>query len=133
MLFRSVDVDRDNNNRYMTAIYINQANAILPKILASPRASQVTGVLTSADADAASALVKYDAMDYPAAVVKAKSAYDKVLAAASQINIQIEPNGAPSELRSHRPNPGLIDPPPGQTHRVSPVSEDAGSPIFHKP
>jgi hypothetical protein len=102
--------DRDNMNRWMTAVYINQANAILPKILASPRAGQVNDLLNSGDADAASALVQYDQMDYLGAVLKAKSAYDKVLAAAAQINILIEPNGAPSELRNHRPNPGLIDP-----------------------
>ena len=107
--------DRDNMNRWMTAIYINQANKILPKILASPRADQVSDTLSLADSDASSALLKYDDMNYLGAVLMAKSAYDKVLAAADRINIQIEPNGAPSQLRSHRPNPGVIDPPVGRT------------------
>jgi len=107
--------DRDNMNRWMTAIYINQANNILQKILASPRTDQVGDALSSADSDAASALLKYDDMNYLGAVLMAKSAYDKVLAAAAQINILIEPNGSPSQLRSHRPNPGVIDAPVGRT------------------
>jgi hypothetical protein len=121
--------DRDNMNRWMTAIYINQANTILPKVLASPRANQIDEVLSSADADAASALTKYDNLNYLDAVVKAKSAYDKVLAAAAQIHIQIEPNGSPSEFRSHRPNPGLIDPPTGR-RLLSPELERIGMQPF---
>ena len=108
--------DRDNMNRYMTAIYINQANKILVTILASPRASEVDGVLLSADADATAALNFYQGMNYISAATKAKAAYDKVLAAAAQINISIEPAGWPSDYRRHVPNHDLGDPVFGHQH-----------------
>ncbi len=103
--------DRDNMNRWMTAVYINQANKILPEILVSPRAEQVSTILSSADADAGDAIVRYGNMDYLLAVEKAKSAYERVLAAAAQINIPIERNGSPGELRNRSPYDGLIDTP----------------------
>ena len=103
--------DRDNMNRWMTAVYINQANKILAKIVASPRAAQVGNLLLAADADAAAALVGYNDMDYLVAVGKAKSAYENVLAAAVEINIPVERNGSPGELRNRSPYEGLIDGP----------------------
>jgi hypothetical protein len=103
--------DRDNMNRWMTAVYVNETNKILPKILVSPRADQVSSLLSAADADAASALVRYDNMEYLLAVEKAKSAYERVLAAAAQINISIERSGSPGELRNRSPYEGLIDTP----------------------
>ena len=103
--------DRDNMNRWMTAAYINQANKILAKIVASPRADQVSSLLSAADADAAAALVGYNNMDYLLAVGKSKSAFERVLAAATQINITIERNGSPGELRNRSPYEGLIDGP----------------------
>jgi hypothetical protein len=101
--------DRDNMDRWMTAVYINQANLILTKIAASPRAFQIDDLLTSADTDATSALAKYDTMDYSNAVLSAKSAYKKVLATAGQINIRIEPNGWPEQYKSRKPGVGLIE------------------------
>ena len=93
----------------MTAVYINQANKIMAKILASPRADQVDFALESADADAAAALVSYAGMDYLAAAEKSKSAYQRVVTAAEQINIAIERNSSTGELRNRAPYEGLID------------------------
>jgi hypothetical protein len=103
--------DRDNMNRWMTAVYINQANKILAKILASPRAEQVDAALASADADAAAALVSYDNMNYLLAVEKSKFAYQRVVSAAVQIDIAIERNSSTGELRNRAPYEGLIDTP----------------------
>ena len=116
--------DRDNMNRYMTAIYINQANKILPTILSSPRAKETTSQLFSADSDAAAALTSYGNMEYLNAAVSAKSAYDKVLAAAASINVKVEPEALPADYRRHRPNPGLFDPPRGQQRPNLPLAND---------
>jgi hypothetical protein len=101
--------DRDNMDRWMTAVYINQANLVLSQIVVSPRVNQVNGLLLSADADAGAALARYDTMEYSTAVLSAKSAYEKVFLAAQRINIRIEPNGWPSQYRSHKPGVGLIE------------------------
>jgi hypothetical protein len=101
--------DRDNMDRWMTAVYINQANLILGKIVASPQVSQVAGLLSSADADATTALTKYNGMDYLNAVISAKSAYNKVLTTAADLNIRIEPNSWPTQYKSHKPGVGLIE------------------------
>jgi hypothetical protein len=103
--------DRDNMNRWMTAVYINQANKILARIVSSPLAAQVDNILSSADTEAASALASYDNMDYRLAVEKSKSAYQRVVAAAAQINIAIERNSPTGELRNRSPYDGLIDTP----------------------
>lgn len=108
--------DRDNMNRWMTAVYINQSNKILARILASPRAGQVSTLLSSADADAAVALNRYGTMDYLLAVEKAKSAYERVVAAATQINITIERSASTGELRNRAPYEGLIDTPRYRRH-----------------
>ncbi len=92
--------DRDNMNRYLTATYINQANAILPRILAKPQAGQVAGLLSAADAQAASALTAYASMNYLTASAFAKSAYQKVLTAAAQINVHIEPQAPQADRRA---------------------------------
>lgn len=114
--------DRDNMNRYMTAIYINQANKILPAILSSPRATEVSTALSSADSDAAAALTSYGNMEYLNAAVSAKSTYDKVLAAAASINVKVEPAALPADYRRHRPNPARIDRPEGQQRPNLPLA-----------
>lgn len=101
--------DRDNMNRYLTAIYINHANAILPRLLASSRAGEISGPLIIADAQASAALNAYSAMNYSAAASNAKEAYENVLNAADQINVHIEPNGWPSDYRSNGRNTRFID------------------------
>jgi hypothetical protein len=55
--------DRDNMNRNLIAAYINQLNAILAKILASPRANNVSSLLSAADQQAEAALNIYQTMD----------------------------------------------------------------------
>ena len=73
-------------NRYITSVYINQANGILSRIYASPGQGRPRSMLTSADASASAALAAYDAMNYGGAASHAKDAYSKVLAAASHIH-----------------------------------------------
>jgi hypothetical protein len=116
--------DRDNMNRYMTAVYINQANRILPNILSNPSASKVFSDLSSADSDASQALSSYGTMNYLDAAVRAKSAYDKVLAAAARINVKIEPEALPADYRRHVTNPALIDRPPDQRRPNLPLAND---------
>jgi hypothetical protein len=92
--------DRDNMNRYMTSIYINQANSLLAKIYASPKAGQAAGLLTSADAHAAAALAAYQAMDYANAAFHAKLAYRDVLTAAARLQIPVEPQSWQADYKS---------------------------------
>jgi hypothetical protein len=83
--------DRDNMNRYMTSAYLNQANQVLARIAASPRAANVSAAVSSADAAATHALSRYAAMAYGDAAANAKSAYTRLLDAAAAIDVQIEP------------------------------------------
>jgi len=95
--------DRDNMSRFMTAAYINNANTILSRILKSPRAGQVTALLSVADIQAGEALSAYQAMDYSEAIVRAKAAYRNVLGAADSINVQIEPFARPADTNTLPP------------------------------
>ncbi|HEV8140493.1 MAG TPA: hypothetical protein VGP81_12030 [Pyrinomonadaceae bacterium] len=115
--------DRDNMNRYMTAIYINQANKILPAILSNPNVGKIDSDLSSADSDAGAALTAYENMDYLNAATRAKSAYDKVLAAAARINVKIEPEASSADYRRHKPNPAIIDPINGHGNTKLPLSD----------
>ena len=101
--------DRDNMNRYMTSIYINQANTILADIYASPKAGQVAGLLTSADGHAAAALVAYEAMAYDDAAAHAKAAYDDVLAAAAEINVKVEPHSWQADYKAKGRSDKFVD------------------------
>ncbi len=101
--------DRDNMNRYMTVTYINQANVILAKITKNPKANQVSSLLAAADANAGLALSKYASMDYSAAVLNAKSAYQQVLDAAKQIKIQVEPQAWQADYKSKGKSPKFVD------------------------
>ena len=92
--------DRDNMNRDLVAAYINESNSILQKIEASPHAGQVDAIVGLADLDAAAALAQYQSMNYQAAAEKAKSAYQKILNAAAQIGIQIEPEAWQADWES---------------------------------
>ena len=96
--------DRDNMARFSTAAYINQSNSILVKILASPRAEEVSVILAHADLQAANALSSYQNMDYAQAVVLAKEAYRQVLEAAAEINVAVEPEAWPADRRANSPN-----------------------------
>ncbi len=96
--------DRDNMARWCTAAYINAANAILPKILASPRAGEVSTALQWADVTAGNALAAYQSMDYAAAVIAAKRAYEDVLAAADTIHVPIEQQAWQADRKAHSKN-----------------------------
>ena len=101
--------DRDNMDRWMTAAYINQANSVLTSVLKSPRAGATHAQLLSADADAAQALTRYEAMDYGAAVQRAKAAYAKVLAAAASINVKLEPQAWQADYKAKGQSPKFVD------------------------
>jgi hypothetical protein len=101
--------DRDNMNRYMTSIYLNQANTILADIYASPKAGQVGSLLMSADDYAAMALAAHDNMDYADAASYAKMAYDSVVAAALQLNIQLEPQSWQADYKAKGASPKFVD------------------------
>jgi hypothetical protein len=101
--------DRDNMNRYLTSAYINQANSVLARIYASPRAANVASLLTSADAEAAAALSAYDAMDYPGATLRAKQAYASVLTAAAQINVPVEPQSWQADYKAKGHSSKFVD------------------------
>ncbi|HEX6737489.1 MAG TPA: hypothetical protein VF310_04350 [Vicinamibacteria bacterium] len=102
--------DRDNMDRWLTAAYLNQANALLPRILASPRAAQAGALLTSADGQAAAALAAYDRMDYRAAARLAKGAYDDVSAAAAQLGLKVEPEAWQADYKAFGKSFKFVDP-----------------------
>ncbi len=102
--------DRDNMARYMTATYLNTANAVLARIYKSPRAGQVSGMLTDADADAAAAMTAYDAFDWAGAQLLARDAYDTVMAAAAEINVQIEPQSSEADYKARGRAYAFVDP-----------------------
>jgi hypothetical protein len=101
--------DRDNMNRYMTSIYLNQANTILADIYASPKAGGAGGLLMSADNHAAQALAAYDSMDYASAAMHAKLAYEDVLSAATQIGVQVEPQSWQADYKAKGGSTKFVD------------------------
>jgi len=101
--------DRDNMNRYLTSVYINQANAILANIYASPKANMAAGLLTSADNHAALALSAYDAMDYAGAASQARMAYRDVLAAAAKIGVSVEPQSWQADYKAKGASDKFVD------------------------
>jgi len=101
--------DRDNMNRYMTSVYINQANAILADIYASSKAGKVSSLLLSADDHAAMALAAYDAMDYEDAAMHARLAYSDVLSAAAQVNVQVEPQSWQADYKAKGKSDKFVD------------------------
>jgi hypothetical protein len=101
--------DRDNMARYLTVGYINQANAILAMIYASPRAGNAAATLTTADARAASALTAFQAMNYSGAAALAKQAYTLVLAAAAQAGVHVEPQNYTADYKAKGRSPKFVD------------------------
>jgi hypothetical protein len=91
--------NKDAMYRYETAGYINQANAVLADIYASPKAGRVSDLLEDADGYAEAALAAYDGMDYYTAVTQAQMAYGKVLEAADEINVPVEPQAWQSDVK----------------------------------
>jgi len=101
--------DRDNMNRYLTSVYLNQSNAILADIYSSPKAGQAGSLLTSADNHAAMAQSAYDSMDYAGAVMHAKLAYEDVLAAAAQIKVKVEPQSWQADYKAKGQSSKFVD------------------------
>lgn len=101
--------DRDNMNRYLTSVYLNQANQVLARIAASPRAASVMAALSAADGKATQALSNYAAMEYDDAAASAKSAYAQLLNAASAINVQIEPPSWQADYKAKRIGSHFVD------------------------
>jgi hypothetical protein len=101
--------DRDNMNRYLTSVYINQANSILASIYASPRAGQAASLLTAADGQAAMALNEYASINYAMAASHAKMAYQKVLEAAAKVGVIVEPQSWQADYKAKGIGPKFVD------------------------
>jgi hypothetical protein len=101
--------DRDNMDRWLTAAYINQANSVLASVYKSPRVNRQAAALIAADAKANEALIQYQAMNYAAAVVSAKTAYVGVLAAAAAIGVKVEPQSYQADYKAKGKSPKFVD------------------------
>jgi hypothetical protein len=78
-------------------------------IYASPRAGQAAALLTAADAAAATAVAKLGAQDYPGAAASAKGAYARVMAAAVQAGVNVEPQNYTADYKAKARSPKFID------------------------
>ena len=101
--------DRDNMARYLAAGYINQANAVLALIYASPRAGDAAAALLAADAQATDALSAYAASQWGTAAALAKAAYQGVLSAAEQAGVQVEPQNYTADYKAKGSSPHFVD------------------------
>lgn len=101
--------DRDNMNRYLTSVYVNQANSVLGTLARSPRAGSVAARLQAADAAARTALNAYAVMDYAAAVANAHRAYFGVLDAAAAAGVKIEPQAWPADYKAKGASSRFVD------------------------
>jgi hypothetical protein len=101
--------DRDNMNRYLVSGYLNQANVVLAKVLAHPRAGIVSSMLASADEKAALALADYQAMKYDSAVAFAKAAYGDILKAAARLRVPVEPQSYQADYKAKGASPKFVD------------------------
>lgn len=102
--------DRDNMNRYLTAAYINQANQVLARVLASPRAGAVAGMIASSDGWAGAALAAHAASDWALAASRANAAYRRLLEAAAAIHVPIEPQAWQADYRGKGRSYMSVDP-----------------------
>jgi hypothetical protein len=99
----------DDRDRWMTAGYINEANAILARIYASPNARKVTSLIATADQDASAALSAYATMDYASAIAHAHAAYRGILGAANAAGIPVEPEPVIADIKARAPDMRFID------------------------
>lgn len=83
--------NRDAMNRYLVAAYLNQGNAVLQAMIDAKKlnVSTIPPSLRDADSQMAEALKSYRALEYEAAVQKAKGAYDAVVAEALKEGVNI--------------------------------------------
>jgi hypothetical protein len=82
--------DRDNMNRFRTAAYITNANAIAADILASRQPERAAEQLAAADAEIGLAKAAMAAHDYPRALGHARTAYEHVLLGAKRTRVRVE-------------------------------------------
>jgi hypothetical protein len=104
--------DRDNFDRFRTAAYITNANAIAELVLASPNAGAGAGALAQADASVAAAESAFAGHDYVAAFGHGRSAYQHALDAAAAAGVEVTPGE----------NGWVVQPPP--TNEVQDVKPD---------
>jgi hypothetical protein len=104
--------DMDNLYRYEFAGYLNWANSILDDILAHPNAGDVADNVSSAQAYAEEAIESFQAWEYLNAAINARSAYEQIAMAASEL-------GIPSEQELLRLAPAMIPPHEGDWIRPS--------------
>jgi hypothetical protein len=81
--------DRDNANRYQTAAYILNANAIAAHVLGSANAEAATVDLANADVRIGNAKTALEAHDYRGAFDFAKAAYESVRAGAAKAGVPV--------------------------------------------
>jgi hypothetical protein len=139
--------DRDNTNRFQAAGYINNANALAKRILASPGAGRAEADLRAADryyGQAKSALARHD---YYATFDNAKRAYESVLKGAHKAGVKVEASNdgrtaSPTARASSRIPGDYIDKPqvvrgidPMAKHGIqslSPPAPEAYTPFAHR-
>lgn len=104
--------DRDHMGRWLTAAYLNQSNQVLARLFSSRRAPGAYAAVSAADADALAALQAYANRNYIGAAFAAKQGYDRLLRAADDINVPIEPQARAADMKSQSPGRFFVDPIP---------------------
>jgi hypothetical protein len=82
--------DRDNYQRFLTAAYLTNANAIAADVLASPGAGAAAAQLAAADTSATAAESAFAGHSYEGAVSNAQAAFGHTLAAAAAAGVTVE-------------------------------------------
>ena len=82
--------DRDNTNRFQAAGYINNANILAERILASPRAGRAQADLAAADRFYGLAKAAIARHDYVTTFDNARRAYESALSGARKAGLQVE-------------------------------------------
>ncbi len=106
--------DRDNMDRWMTAIYINKSNELLPGILASDPNQILKLKLAASDVEATLAVAAYKNMQYRIAAGLAKNAYDRIQKIADENGV------TPSPIAARRADLGLS----ASKKNLTPIVED---------
>jgi hypothetical protein len=101
--------DRDNYQRFLTAAFLTNANAIAADVLASPGAGAAAAQLAAADTSATAAESAFTGHSYEGALANAQAAFEHTLAAAAAAGVTVES----SEIGWY------VEPPnPNRTHDV---------------
>jgi hypothetical protein len=82
--------DRDNYQRFLTAAYLTNANAIAAEVLASPNAAAAAAELAAADSAANAAAGAFAGHSYAGALANARTAFARTLNAAALANVTVE-------------------------------------------